>query len=162
MLPPSYHEQACRLFNVSAMLQAKEDGELVRAAKQLGWRTENEWIPEKGIGKIWQFPQDMALLELWYEFERGSLGRSVLRCTKGLWARLLLNEAEQADEKLAALVVDVVRFAGWFYRKIARMQGLEGKVLTTLDFGGFAAPVELLTVYHLDYMGGYSPLEDTD
>jgi len=51
--------------------------------------------------------------------------------------------------------VDVVRFAGWFYRKIARVPGLEGKVLTALDTGGFAALAELLTVYHLDDAGGY-------
>jgi hypothetical protein len=56
--------------------------------------------------------------------------------------------------------VDVVRFAGWFYRKIARVPGLEGRVLTALDTGGFAALVELLTVYHLDEQGGYWRLED--
>jgi len=55
--------------------------------------------------------------------------------------------------------VDVVRFAGWFYRKIARISGLEGKVLTALDTGSFAALVELLTVYHLDVEGGYWRLE---
>ncbi len=52
--------QPGQLKNVSAELQAKEDGELVRTAKQLGWLPENEWAPEKGIGKIRQFPQDMA------------------------------------------------------------------------------------------------------
>ncbi len=35
------------------------------------------------------------------------------------------------------------------------MPGLEGKVLTALDTGGFAALVELLTVYRLDEQGGY-------
>jgi len=39
--------------------------------------------------------------------------------------------------------------------------GLEGKVLTALDTGGFAALVELLTVYHLDVEGGYYQIEDT-
>jgi hypothetical protein len=34
--------------------------------------------------------------------------------------------------------------------------------MKTLDIGGFAAPVELPTVYHLENMGGYAPLEDTD
>jgi hypothetical protein len=38
--------------------------------------------------------------------------------------------------------------------------GLEGKVLTALDTGGFAALVELLTVYHLDELGGYWRLEE--
>ena len=50
-----------QLKNVSAELQAKEDGELVRTAKRLGWLPESEWTPEKGIGKIRQFPQDMAM-----------------------------------------------------------------------------------------------------
>ena len=62
------------------------------------------------------------------------------------------------QEELAALQVggvDVVRFAGWFYRKIARVPGLEGKILTALDSGGWTALVELLTVYHLDVEGGY-------
>jgi hypothetical protein len=106
---------------------------------------------------------DMAALELWYEYEREAIGKSVIRFTKGLRARLLPHEAEQTDEELAALEVggvDVVRFAGWFYRKIARVPGLEGRVLTALDTGGFAALVELLTVYHLDEQGGYWRLED--
>jgi hypothetical protein len=65
---------------------------------------------------------DMALLDLWHEFERGTFGRSVIRFTKGLRARLLPHEAEATDEELAALEiggVDVMRFAGWFYRKLA-------------------------------------------
>lgn len=108
---------------------------------------------------------DMALLDLWHEFERESFGRSVIRFSKGLRARLLPHEAEKTDEELAALEVggtDVVRFAGWFYRKIVRIPGLEGKVLTALDTGGFAALVELLTVYHLDSVGGYYPMKESE
>jgi len=107
---------------------------------------------------------DMAALELWNEYERETFGRSVIRFTKGLRALLLPREAEQTDEELAALEVggvDVVRFASWFYRKIARVPGLEGKVLTALDTGGFAALVELLTVYHLDDQGGYYEIVGT-
>ena len=107
---------------------------------------------------------DMALLDLWQEYERETFGRSVIRFTKGLRALLLPHEAEKTDEELAALEVggvDVVRFAGWFYRKIARVPGLEGKVLTALDTGGFAALVELLTVYHLDEEDGYYQVENT-
>jgi hypothetical protein len=105
---------------------------------------------------------DMALLDLWHEYERETLYKSVIRFTKGLRARLLPHEAEQTDEDLAALQVggvDVVRFAGWFYRKIAQVPGLEGKVLTALDSGGFAALVELLTVYRLDEQGGYCEID---
>src|SRR5205814_7959935 len=107
---------------------------------------------------------DMALLDLWHEYERETFGRSVIRFTKGLRARLLHTEAEQTDEELAALEVggvEIVRFAGWFYRKIARVPGLEGKVLTALDTGGFAALVELLTVYHMDNKNGYYQIEAT-
>jgi hypothetical protein len=101
---------------------------------------------------------DMELLDRWHEYEHETLGKSVIRFTKGLRARLLPKETEQTDEELAALEiggVDMVRFAGWFYRKLARVPGLEGKVLTALDTGGFAALVELLTVYQLDDQGGY-------
>jgi len=52
--------QPGQLKNVSAELQAKEDGELVRMARHLGWLLEGEWEPGKGIGRIRQFPQDMA------------------------------------------------------------------------------------------------------
>src|SRR5205823_11207085 len=96
---------------------------------------------------------DMALPGMWHEYELETFGKSVIRFTKGLRARLLPDETEQTDEALAALEVggvEVVRFAGWFYRKIAGVPGLEGKVLTALDTGGFAALVELLTIYHLD------------
>src|SRR5207302_8135861 len=98
-------------------------------------------------------------------FERETFGRSVIRFTKGLRARLLPHETEQNDEELAALAVvgvDVLRFTGWFYRKIAKVPGLEGKILTALDTGGFAALVELLTVYHLDSVGGYYPMKESE
>jgi hypothetical protein len=101
---------------------------------------------------------DTALLDLYHEFERETYGRSVIRFTKGLRARLLPNEPDESDEEKARKEVggiDVVKFASWFYYKIARVPGLEGKVLTALDTGGFAALVELLTVYHLDDKGGY-------
>ena len=48
-----------------------------------------------------------------------------------------------------------MQFSNWFYRKLAKIPGLEGKVLSALDTGGFAALVELLTVYHLDNPDGY-------
>ncbi len=107
---------------------------------------------------------DMELLDLWHEYEKETFGKSVIRFTKGLRARLLPHEADKTDEELAALEVggiDVVRLASWFYHKITRVPGLEGKVLTALDTGGFAALVELLTVYHLDDVGGYYQIEDT-
>ncbi len=107
----------------------------------------------------------MALLDLYPEFERESYGRSVIRFTKGLRARLLPNETDESDEDKARKEVggiDVVKFASWFYHKIARVPGLEGKVLTALDTGGFAALVELLTVYHLDVVGGYYQIEDSN
>jgi hypothetical protein len=90
-------------------------------------------------------------------------GRLIAPCVSG--RRVGRELAEKTDEELAALEVggvDVVRFAGWFYRKIARVPGLEGKVLTALDSGGFGALVELLTVYHLDEQGGYWRLDGED
>jgi hypothetical protein len=106
---------------------------------------------------------DMALLELYHEYERETKGKSAIRFTEGLRARLLPNEPDKSDPELAAEEVggvEVVRFAGWFYRKIARVPGLEGKILTALDTGGFPALVELLTVYRLDDPDKYQWLED--
>jgi hypothetical protein len=105
---------------------------------------------------------DMALLDLYHEFENESKGKSAIRFTDGLRARLLPNEAELNDEQLAALKVggvEVVRFAGWYYRKLSRVPGLEGKILTALDTGGFEALAELLTVYRLDEPDKYWQLE---
>ena len=102
--------------------------------------------------------RDMALLQLWHEYERATFWKSVIRFTEGLRALLLPDEPDEPDEKKARKEVggvDAVQFNGWFYRKIARVPGLEGKVLSALDTGGFAALVELLTVYHLDNEGGY-------
>ena len=106
---------------------------------------------------------DTALLDLWHEFEREVKGKNAIRFTEGLRERLLPDEADKTDPALAALKVggvDVVRIAGWFYRKIARVPGLEGKILTALDTGGFPALVELLTVYRLDDPDKYQWLED--
>lgn len=107
---------------------------------------------------------DMDLLDLWHEYERETVYKSVIRFTKGLRGLLLPNEAEVTDEELAALKVggsDVIQFSTWFYHKLIRA-GLEGKVLTALDTGGFAALVELLTVYQLDDCTGYSRIEHTE
>lgn len=101
---------------------------------------------------------DMALLDRWHEYERETVYKSVIRFTAGLRAHLLPQEPEQTDEEAATVEVggeDVVRFAGWFYRKLAKVPGLEGKVLTALDTGGFGTLVELLTVYRLDDQTGY-------
>src|SRR6266700_4706414 len=108
---------------------------------------------------------DMELLDLYHEFERETYGRSVIRFTKGLRARLLPNEPDESDEEKARKEVggvDVAKFASWFYYKIARVPGLEGKVLTALDTGGFAALVELLTVYHLDDAVGDYQIDNTN
>ena len=108
---------------------------------------------------------DMDLLDLWHEYERETVYKSVIRFTKGLRCHLLGTEPELTDEEVAALKIggsDVVRFSAWFYHKIARVPGLEGRVLTALDTGGFAALVELLTVYHLDELGGYYPMKESE
>lgn len=49
-----------QLDNISAELQMKEDGELIRIAHELGWLYEYEWQPGHGKGRIRTFPQDMA------------------------------------------------------------------------------------------------------
>jgi hypothetical protein len=71
-----------------------------------------------------------------------------MRLNPSGWARLP-HDKEKTDEELAALEVggeDIVRFSNWFYRKIVRVPRIEGKVLTALDSGGFAALMKLLTV----------------
>lgn len=108
---------------------------------------------------------DTALLDLWHEYEHETIGRSVIRFTPGLRALLLPGVREESDEETARKKVggtDVVRFSGWFYRKLARVPGLEGKVLTALDTGGFPALVELLTVYHMDNSEGYQQILEED
>ena len=50
-----------QLNNVSAELQTKEDGELLRIAHELGWLYESEWKPGCGKGRIRTFSQDMAV-----------------------------------------------------------------------------------------------------
>ena len=107
---------------------------------------------------------DTALLDLWHEYEKHTFNKSVIRFTKGLRARLLPSVPDEPDEEKARKEVggvDVARFGGWFYRKLARVPGLEGKILTALDTGGFAALVELLTAYRLDEAGKYWRVEDT-
>jgi hypothetical protein len=72
-------------------------------------------------------------------------------------------ERGRKDEELAAQEVggaDLVGFSGWFFRKLALVPSIEGKVLTALDTGGFAALVELLRVYHLDSEDGYYQIEN--
>jgi len=108
---------------------------------------------------------DREMLELWYEFESESKGKSAIRFTEGLRARLLPHEADHSDKHLAELKVggeNAVLIAGWLYRKIAKVPELESKVLTVLDTGGFAALVELLRVYHLDDPGGYYPMKESE
>lgn len=50
-----------QLGNVSAELQGKEDGELLKIAHEIGWLYESEWTAGCAKGKIRVFPQDMAV-----------------------------------------------------------------------------------------------------
>ena len=108
---------------------------------------------------------DMEMLSLWHEYEQATIGKSSIRFTKGLRARLLPDVPDESDDKKARKEVggtEVMRLGCWFYRRLARVPGLEGKVLTALDTGGFAALVELLRAYHLDNKDGYYPPKESE
>jgi hypothetical protein len=100
---------------------------------------------------------DMESLELWNEYCTAMKGKNTVRIPQRL-RLLFLPKKEKTDEEIAREEIggtEVVRFAGWFHDKIASVSGLEGKVLSALDTGGFAAMVDLLLAYELDNLEGY-------
>ena len=66
-------------------------------------------------------------------------------------------------------IIDDDRSIRWVFEKALTREQIPFKsfstaaeALTALDTGGFAALVELLTVYHLDSVGGYYPMKESE
>jgi hypothetical protein len=96
---------ATALANYVAKLQEEADIRLYTAQELTRWD-----LKQGRAGSLMPFDilagffetGDMALLDLWHEYERETFSRSVIRFTSGLRARLLPHDAEKTDEEVAA------------------------------------------------------------
>jgi hypothetical protein len=101
-------------------------------------------------------------LELWWEFEKATAGRSAIRWSPGLWAKLMPDEDQKTDEELAAEELDGTTLAvltPWTWRRIAEIQGAEIAVLEAVEASGWEGLLRTLIRYRIDASGVYTAEE---
>jgi hypothetical protein len=101
-------------------------------------------------------------LELWWEFEAATAGRSAIRWSPGLWAKLMPEEDQKTDEELAAEEMDGTTLAvltPWTWRRIAQIEGAEIAVLEAVEASGWEGLLRTLIRYRISASGVYTPEE---
>jgi hypothetical protein len=101
-------------------------------------------------------------LNLWLEYEQATIGRSAIRWSKGLRAKLLPDVEEQTDDEIAAEEVggdDIGLLMPHLWYRLADIPGAPDAVLAAVEGGGFDGLVRQLLAYRLDPSGVLSPNE---
>ena len=101
-------------------------------------------------------------LELWWEYEKATAGRSAIRWSKGLRALLLPDQDEQTDEEVAAEEHDgesIAVLARNLWHHIRQIPGAEVAVLEAVETAGFDGLIRTLMRYRLDASEAYRPEE---
>lgn len=106
-----------------------------------------------------------ADLALWQEFQLATKGRSAIRWSRGLRARLLPDEDEQTDEEIAAAEVGgdtLAILTPWLYRKIAGRPYGEAMLHVAAEDGGIRGILRFVRAMGLDVSGVMEPDSSTD
>ncbi|MEU4843268.1 protein rep [Nocardia testacea] len=101
-------------------------------------------------------------LELWWEFEHATAGRSAIRWSPGLWAKLMPDEDQATDEQIAAEEMDgetVAVLTPWTWRRIAEIDGAEVMVLEAVEASGWEGLLRTLIRLRINASGVYTPEE---
>lgn len=101
-------------------------------------------------------------LDLWWEYEEATTGRSAIRWSKGLRALLLPDQDEKTDEEIAAEEHDgesVAVLARNLWFRLRRIDGAEIAVLEAVEASGWDGLIRTLIRYRLDPSEAYTPEE---
>ncbi|MFB8166271.1 protein rep [Streptomyces pilosus] len=143
------------------VMTAEGAGEYIAKAQDSGRHIGNEVARgdlKKGkLGSLTPFEMveyllatgDAAVVDLWIEYEKATKGKSWLRWSPKLKARLGVDEIsdeEHAAEEVAGGEVAELAESAW---KMVVAHGLEARVLEAVERGGFPALVKLLTAHQI-------------
>lgn len=101
-------------------------------------------------------------LDLWWEYEQATIGRSAIRWSPGLWAKLMPDQDQETDEEIAAEEHDgesiaVLAKHTWF--RIRSIPGAETDVLEAVEADGWSGLIRTLLRYRIGLDGVYTPDE---
>lgn len=102
-------------------------------------------------------------LELWWEYEKATAGRSAIRWSPGLWAKLMPDVDDATDEEIAAEELEgstvFAVMAPWTWRRIRSIEGAEIALLEAVETEGWSGLIRTLVRYRIGAQGIYTPEE---
>ncbi|MEU4843283.1 hypothetical protein AB0F99_34130, partial [Nocardia testacea] len=101
-------------------------------------------------------------LELWWEYEKATAGRSAIRWSPGLKARLLPDTEDLTDEEIAAEDEGgqtIAVLAVWTWRRLREIPGAEIELLEAVERGGWDGLLRVLMRHRIGTHGVYTPEE---
>lgn len=101
-------------------------------------------------------------LELWWEYEQTTIGRSAIRWSRGLWAKLMPDEDQATDEEIAAEEHEgesIAVLARYTWYRIRAIPGAEVAVLEAVERDGWSGLIETLLRLRIGTKGVYTPDE---
>ncbi|MEU4345772.1 protein rep [Nocardia sp. NPDC023852] len=101
-------------------------------------------------------------LELWWEYEEATAGRSAIRWSPGLWAKLMPDEDFGTEEEIAAEEHEgetVAVLTPWTWRRIRVIPGAEIAVLEAVEAEGWHGLLQTLLAYRIGIQGVYTAEE---
>lgn len=102
-------------------------------------------------------------LELWWEYEAATAGRSAIRWSPGLWKLLMPDQEFGTEEEIAAEEMEgsivLAVMAPWTWRRIRIIPGAEIAVLEAVETEGWSGLLRVLLRYRIGVQGVYTPEE---
>nr|WP_192963054.1 protein rep [Nocardia sp. 107] len=101
-------------------------------------------------------------VELWWEYEQATAGRSAIRWSPGLWAKLMPDADDLSDEEIAAEdegSAAIAYLAPWTWRRIRTIPGAEIAILEAVERSGWEGLLRVLIRYRVSAAGVYTPEE---
>lgn len=101
-------------------------------------------------------------LELWWEYEQATIGRSAIRWSPGLWAKLMPDEDQASDEEIAAEEHEgesIAVLARYTWVRIRSIPGAEVAVLEAVEDSGWSGLIRTLLRLRIGTEGVYTPDE---
>ncbi len=101
-------------------------------------------------------------LELWWEYETATKGRSAIRWSRGLRALLLPDEKELTDDEIAAEEMGgelVAVLSASLWRRLRQDPDVVADVLAAVELLGWQGLIAVLTRHRIGLSGLYTPEE---
>ncbi|MFE3029369.1 protein rep [Nocardia tengchongensis] len=101
-------------------------------------------------------------LELWWEFEAATAGKSAIRWSPGLWAKLMPDEEFGTEEEIAAEDEGgqtIAVLTPWTWRRISEVDGADIMVLEAVEASGWEGLLRTLIRLRISASGVYTPEE---